>query len=206
MPSTGRFIVVDGGEGAGKSSFLSFCRQELSASEYEFVREPGGVRAAEKIRELLFHPETGAGVLTEFLLFWTARAEVIEKVIGPALAMGKNVICDRFDSSTFAYQVRGRQRPDLVSVFEQMREISCGAVKPYLYLFFDLDPRVGLARAKGRGDGNFFDEEQLEFHERVRRGYHEFFEGRRHQVIDASRSEREVFETALSAVRSACIS
>lgn len=167
---TGHFIVFEGGEGSGKSRHASALAERLRADGFEVVctHEPGGSRIGKMIREVLLS-ENGEVVVprAELLLFLADRAQHVESVIRPALMEGKVVICDRFSGSTMAYQVGGRQLPE-VDLIEQADAYARNGVEPELVLFLDIDPAVGLKRRHdGDGDVNRMDDEELQFHQRV---------------------------------------
>lgn len=188
---TGRFITVEGIEGAGKTTQLAFMGDCLSAAGQRVVltREPGGTDLGEEIRTLLLgHRQTEAMAAdTELLLIFAARAEHIHRVIRPALEAGTWVLCDRFTAATYAYQGGGRGIP-----FEHITAIKDwvqGSLCPDLTLLFDLPVEVGLARAGRRGQRDRFEAEDLAFFQRVRRAYLELAERDpvRYRVIDANR-------------------
>lgn len=171
----GKFIVLEGGEGAGKGVCMSFLKDKLfGRDDIIFTREPGGTPMAEKIRTLLLD-KCNAGMLplTELFLFCGTRAQHVNELIKPVLKSGKNVICDRFEASTVAYQIYGRQRPEYIEVFNQLNGIAKAGLEPNAVIYLDVNPRVGLERKRKSQDGlsSRFDEEELGFHERVREGF-----------------------------------
>lgn len=194
MPK-GKFIVIDGGEGSGKSSVIRALQERLP-KDTVFTREPGGTPLAEKIREMLLSDEgKNISALTHFAMFWAARRAHIETTISPALESGKNVICDRFDSSTFAYQIWGQNNWGLLSLFDVTRRFYVeGDAPPSLYIYLDVDPKIGRERTKQRGKENHFDEEGIEFRVRVREGFLKFFSRYPHKIIDSNRTLDEVIE------------
>lgn len=198
----GKFIVLDGCEGTGKTSILTELKARLSAETTLFVREPGSTPLAEQIRAMLLDPQNKFYDETEHLLFWAARSENVRQVVGPALAMGKNVVSDRFDSSTFAYQVWARGHPEIAPLFDTIRDMVCKDVKPDLYIYLDLDPDIGFERIKGRGPADRMEAESRDFHKRARGGYQEFFRTRPHVRIDAEKPLDEVVREAVDAVLS----
>ncbi|MGD8588758.1 MAG: dTMP kinase [Chromatiales bacterium] len=185
----GRFITVEGGEGAGKSSNLSFIRQLLEAAgkPVVFTREPGGTALGEEIRQLLLgHSHTGMADDTELLLMFAARAEHVQRKILPALAAGTWVLCDRFTDASYAYQGAGRGiDPTRIAQLEQFVQ---GELRPDLTLLLDLPIELGLARAGGRSRPDRFESETLDFFDKVRQGYLRIAaqEPQRVKVIDAS--------------------
>jgi dTMP kinase len=168
----GRFITIEGGEGAGKSTAQSFIAETLEAKGVSVVctREPGGTPLAEAIRHTLLSVEGEPPVeLTELLLVFAARAQHLAKVIEPALAQGKWVICDRFTDATFAYQGSARGLSDeTISALERLVQ---GDRRPDAVVLMDLSPEVGMTRARARGDLDRFEREDVAFYDRVRAGY-----------------------------------
>jgi dTMP kinase len=188
---TGRFVTLEGIEGAGKSTVAKFVLAWLAQREIpgRLTREPGGTPLAERIRQLVL--ERGAEPLspvTETLLMFAARGLHLQQVIRPALARGEWVVCDRFTDATRAYQGSGRGvDPGLI---ESLAEAVHGGLAPDCTLLLDLPVSVGLARARGRaaGSSDRFEAETAAFFERVRAGYLELArrEPARFYVIDAA--------------------
>jgi dTMP kinase len=185
----GRFITLEGIEGAGKSTQIAAIRSLLEGRGLAVVttREPGGSPIAERIRSLLLEPgNAGMSPLAELLLVFAARAEHLHKVIEPALARGAWVLCDRFTDATYAYQGGGRGL-DLgaIGVLERLVQ---GDLRPDLTLVMDLPPSVGLERARGRGGTDRFESEREAFFERARRVYLERASAwpDRFRVVDAA--------------------
>lgn len=171
-PARGRFIVVDGIEGAGKSTQLDTLRARLEAAGLGVVctREPGGTPLGEELRELLLRPRAG-GIAgdTELLLMFAARAEHIAQVIEPALARGDWVLCDRFTDATFAYQGGGREMGfDRIQVLADWVH---PGFAPDLTLLFDLPPDAAHDRVAHRGELDRIESEVSDFHVRVRDAY-----------------------------------
>ena len=168
----GRFITVEGGEGAGKTTQLAFIREYLERVGQRVVstREPGGTALGEDIRSLLLgHRRDGMTPATETLLMFAARAEHLERVIRPALAAGRWVLCDRFTDATYAYQGGGRGLPlERIAILENWVQ---GNLRPDLTLVFDVPVAVGLERAGRRGAADRFEREEKAFFERVRAVY-----------------------------------
>ncbi len=176
MPSndsaTGKFITVEGGEGAGKTSNLAFIREFLEGQGLEvvFTREPGGTALGEELRELLLgHEHDGMSSDAELLLMFAARAEHVAAVIKPALARGAWVLCDRFTDATYAYQGGGRglDRRRIADLEQWVQ----GDLRPDLTLLLDLPVAQGLERAGRRSEPDRFEREQMGFFERVRAAY-----------------------------------
>ncbi len=167
----GRFITLEGGEGAGKSTQVARLAARLRAAGQSVLttREPGGSALAERIRDLIFAPANHADALTELLLFSAARADHLVCTIRPALAAGTWVICDRFADSTRAYQGVAGALPDAVVTGIERHVV--GSTVPDLTLILDLDPVIGAARVAGRAAGNSFDARNAAFHDNVRAAF-----------------------------------
>lgn len=167
-----KFIVVEGLEGAGKTTALELIKKILSKQNIEFVttREPGGTPLAEKMRDIV-KSETDE-ILTpeaELLLMYASRIQLIENVIKPALNDGKWVLGDRHDMSSLAYQGGGRQLEQ--ALIMPIRNAVLKGFEPDLTILMDLNPRIGLARAAARGALDRIEREQIEFFERTRAVY-----------------------------------
>lgn len=216
------FITFEGPEGGGKSTQIASLAEALREAGYEVVttREPGGVAAAEAIRELVLHgqmfPET------EALLFLAARAEHARVVLHPALARGAVVLCDRFNDSTLAYQGYGLGLD--IELLRSLCRFASAGLTPDLTLLLDLAPEIGLRRRMGTaaveqlhlemdlGDTgtaappqaiNKMENRDLEYHRRVREGF--LAEAERDPgricIVDAGRSLRQVTQEVLKVVR-----
>ncbi len=185
----GRFITVEGGEGAGKSSNLAYIQSllEVAGKQVLFTREPGGTPLGEAIRELLLgHKHTGMADDTELLLMFAARAEHLQQKILPALEQGIWVLCDRFTDASFAYQGAGRGLShEKIANLERFVQ---GSLRPDLTLLLDLPVETGLQRAGQRSEPDRFESEQRDFFEKVRAGYLQIAarEPDRVKVVDAS--------------------
>ena len=169
---TTRFITVEGGEGAGKSSNLALIEQILIDRGVGVVvtREPGGTLLGEHLRELLLRSENDTPVpMAELLLIFAARAQHLSQVITPALESGNWVVCDRFTDATYAYQGYGRGLDlDVISLLENLVQ---GTRRPDLTVLFDVDPEIGLSRVNTRGKLDRFEQEDQHFFRCVREGY-----------------------------------
>ncbi|EGL55250.1 thymidylate kinase [Methylophaga aminisulfidivorans MP] len=188
----GKFISVEGIEGAGKSTQIQFIKSYLENFNKSVIvtREPGGTPLGEEIRELLLRPrKDGMSDNTELLLMFAARAEHIKQVILPALAAGKWVVCDRFVDATFAYQGGGR------GIHEQrissLSDWTLDGLKTDLTLLFDLPVQIGQQRVNQRLlEKDRFEQEKTDFFEKIRQCYLDraVNEPERIQIIDASQS------------------
>lgn len=191
----GRFITLEGGEGAGKSTNMAYIARRLSDAgiRVTVTREPGGTPLAESVRALLLDPSnTAMHADTELLLMFAARAQHLQELVLPALARGEWVLCDRFTDATYAYQGGGRQL-DMQRI-EQLERWVQGGFQPHRTLLFDLPVDTGLARADTRGSLDRFEQEKTVFFERVRRVYLERARlfPQRFRVIDAGRELADV--------------
>ena len=200
--SRGKFITLEGGEGVGKSTQVRRLAQALQAHGIEVVttREPGGTPGAEAIRDLLMTGAAGRwNAATETLLFAAARADHVVRVIEPALAAGKWVICDRYVDSTRAYQGAAGGIDDAAIV--AVNHIG-GAILPDRTLLLDLPVDAGRARAGERGASDRMGSRDAAFYERVDAGFRHFAaaEPERFRSVDASGSPEEVSERLLTAL------
>jgi dTMP kinase len=195
---TGRFITLEGGEGAGKSTQAKRLAATLKARGIDGIvtREPGGSPGAEQIRKLLVEGEPGRwDAVTETLLLFAARSDHIARTIKPALAAGKWVISDRFTDSTYAYQGAGRGLDR--ETIRRIEAASTHAFKPELTLVLDLPPETGLARAVARNTSETrFEGFDLAFHTKLRDAFREIVqrEPDRCVFVDATGSEDTVAE------------
>jgi dTMP kinase len=192
-PQRGKFIVIDGLGRSGKSTATQLLKERFSSEKVMFTREPGGTPLSEKIRELIL-PEHGRNLnaLIPFPLFWAARRAHIEEKIIPALVSGQHVVTDRFDSSTYAYQIFGEEKYQLKLLFELMREyFVLGDAHPTLYIFLDVAPEEALRRhqvvnSETANTIDIFDNKDLAFYQRVRKGFLEFMTFVNCHKIDAN--------------------
>jgi dTMP kinase len=197
------FITFEGPEGSGKTTQIPQLHEYLTEAGYRVfcTREPGGTLIGDQIREvLLANKNTEMHPRTEILLFQASRAQLVEEVINPRLERGEIVLCDRYADSTIAYQGYGHQM-DLVQL-QNIVNFATGGMKPELSLLLDLDVKLGLARRQKDGDVNRLDAFELEFHQRVRAGYHALVaaEPERWVVIDASQPPEKVQQDLRSAI------
>ncbi len=199
MSQRGRFLTFEGGEGSGKSTVSAHIARWLQKRGYEVVltREPGGSAFGNMVRKWLLDPEckTPIGQQAEFLLFLAARAQHIEELIAPAVAAGKIVLCDRFNDSSVAYQ--GVARGLGFKYTRLLCSMVCEHIQPEMTFLLDIDPEIGLHRAKGTakaeaaaGLHDKMEAEALHFHQQVRQGFQTLaaIEPERIHVIDASQT------------------
>lgn len=203
MSEHGRFIVLEGGEGAGKSTHQAFVADWLSARGRQTLstREPGGSPLAEAIRGLVLGDwDEGIDAQTELLLIFAARAAHLNATIRPALQNGIDVVCDRFVDASYAYQSGGRGIP--LRHLDALSELVLQGFKPDLVLLLDIEPEQGLARARARGETNRFESESLAFQRRVRDHYlaRAAASPSRYAIIDAATSPEEVQQQIAAAL------
>ena len=193
MKDRGKFITLEGIDGAGKSSHLDFLCEQVRARGHEAVltREPGGTPAGEKVRELVL--QVAMNAKAEALLMFAARAEHVANVIEPALAAGRWVVCDRFSDATYAYQCGGRGLPrEFVVGLERLVH---PGLQPDATFLFDVDPAVAFERQRAQSRSpDRFESEKAGFFVRVRESYLERAReySRRFHVVDASGGLQQV--------------
>jgi dTMP kinase len=185
----GIFISFEGIEGTGKSTQAKLLQQGLLGLGHEVIltEEPGGTLISLRVREILLSVDhTNMKPITELLLYNAARAQHIEEVILPALNRGAVVITDRFTDSTFAYQGYGRGID--LNLLESIDKIATNGLRPDMTILLDLDVETGLKRNRRINKTDRLELEDVEFHKRVRKGYHELAakEPERIKVLDAS--------------------
>ena len=204
-----KFIVIEGLEGAGKSTAVSHVESWLrqqGISQIEKTREPGGNPLAERMRAIVkeIHDEP-LTIQAELLLMYAARVQLVETRIKPALRQGTWVIGDRHDLSSLAYQGGGRGIDE--QLIRQIKQAVLGDFGPDLTLYLDIDPAIGLARARARGELDRIELEQQAFFERTRMRYLELARrDPRIHIIDASQNEAQVGQAIRRVLESAlCI-
>ncbi len=201
----GVFITFEGGEGAGKSSLIEQIARQLASEGYQVVktREPGSTHLGEHIRTLLLdHGSCEISPYSELCLFLASRAQHIQDVIAPALQQRKIILCDRFNDSTIAYQ--GAARGLGLEKVEQFCNFICQGLQPILTLYLDVDPALGLSRA--RGDTPHLDRiesEGIPFHALIREAFREIQkkDPSRFRLLDASQSQEVVTAEAMLSIR-----
>lgn len=168
----GIFITMEGPDGSGKTTQIDLLKKYLEHKGYDIViaREPGGTVIGEAIRKIILNPEyEEMGHMTELLLYASARAQLVNQVIKPALTEGKAVICDRFVESSAVYQGIGRGLG--VDTVYEVNNYALGDVQPKLTIFMDLDAEEGIKRKKEQAELDRMEKEDLSFHKRVVDGY-----------------------------------
>ncbi len=188
------FISFEGSEGSGKSTHAKLLAAYLRAQGHNVLEtaEPGGTNIGNKIRGLLLDPENDMDPLTELLLYYSARAQHVREIIYPALLQNTVVITDRFTDSTAAYQ--GYARGIDLSIIETLNDIVVPDLKPSLTILLDLDVEEGLRRNRTAQKIDRFEQETIDFHGRVRQGFHQIAreEPERVRLVDASRDKEEI--------------
>lgn len=201
IPVRGRFITLEGGEGAGKSTNLKRLTRFLDDRGVAHVstREPGGTALAEALRGLLLDPNSEIDPLSELLMVFAARYDHVAKVIMPALKAGTWVVCDRFVDASFAYQGGGRELP--WKKIETLERWLPRLARPDLTLLLDVAPARGLTRATQGRAADRFEREKAAFYQRVRGAYLKRAKSASHyRVIDAGNSKKAVAAEVLGAV------
>jgi dTMP kinase len=200
---SGLFITFEGPDGAGKTTIINMVAQELK--EVLLTREPGGIDIAEQIRSVILDKKnTAMDPRTEALLYAAARRQHLVEKVKPAIAEGKVVLCDRFVDSSLAYQ--GHARGLGIDEVFSINQFAIENMMPDLTIYFDIEPELGLQRInknKGR-EVNRLDLENLEFHHKVREGYHLIMNQFPDRIvkIDASGDVNEVFKKTMDVLKS----
>lgn len=205
----GKLVVLEGTEGAGKTTQIRLLAERLTAAGIECVavREPGGTPVGDAIREILLHPEQEITPATEALLFMSSRAELVAREILPSLVQGMVVLVDRFFLSTYAYQIFGRGLPE-----EEVRaanRLATGGLVPDITLLLDVPATEGLSRADSRGARDRMEKAEDEFHQRVAAAFRQFTDAKwQHshpecgpiKLIDGTGDQKTVHQRMVSAL------
>lgn len=189
------FITLEGPEGAGKTTQALLLAEYFKAEGQEVVltREPGGTRIGQELRSILLNPlNKEIDFLTELLLYAADRSQHVAEIIRPALDQGKTVICDRYIHSTIAYQCYGRGLSR--KVVDDLNKIAVDSVWPDITFVLDLPVEVGLERAFSCGTKDRIEQEKLDFHQRVRKGFLELaLFDKKLKVIKADENQKHIF-------------
>ena len=193
----GKFITIEGSEGAGKSTNIQYIQDFLQAKGIDFIatREPGGTPIAEKIRDLLLDKKnTSLYEDAELLLMFAARAQHLNELIIPALEAGKWVISDRFTDATYAYQGGGRGLS--MQKIAQLEQWVQGDLRPDATILLDIPVELGMERVRHRGETDRFEEEQMPFFKRIRDSYLKLASDnpQRFHIIDTQPAIEEVYQ------------
>lgn len=190
----GKFVVFEGGEGSGKDTQIELLKKKHP--DWAYTKEPGGTKLGLELRRVLLDWRDGEiDALSELFLFSASRVHFMKDIVRPALEAGKTVVTNRFALSTIAYQVYGRDRPDLLDIARQTTKAVVGDTMPDMTILLDIDPEIGIKRVESRNDGKTkFDAESLVFHQRVREGYLKHVaDFGAHAVIDASHPVEQIW-------------
>jgi len=199
----GKFIVIEGGDGSGKTTVFERLKKEFP--DFAYTQDPGGTSLGQQVRELLMSQRTkGIDTRAELLLFLASRAQNVAEVIAPALASGKSVIANRFALSSIAYQIYGRQKPELMDLYRAVSSIILEKAMPDATILLDVTPEVGISRVHSREEEpTRFDLEAIDFHTRVREGYKAHItEFGTPVIIDSDKPLDEVWTRVREAVQS----
>lgn len=204
---SGKFITIEGTEGAGKSTNLSSIEKVLNDFDISYIvtREPGGTAVGEELRSVLLNNESiNISGQTELLLMFASRMQHINDVIKPALKLNKWVICDRFTDASYAYQGYGRQLN--LSFISSLENLVHPDLQPDLTLILDVPVNIAMGRVYNRGNLDRFEQEDVAFFNRVRAGYKEIAKNNidRCREIDASKDLAEVQAEVMQIIRDFC--
>lgn len=199
----GRFVTLEGPEGAGKSTQARLLADYLAEEGCQVVRtrEPGGVSIAEQLREMLLNTQNFIYPTAELLLYAAGRAQHTEELILPALKEGKYVICERYTHASIAYQGYGRGLD--IELIKKLNEVASGSLSPDATIILDIDAALGLERVKKSNRGlDRLESENISFHKRVRQGYLEMVEKyAKVSLVDASESPDEIHKAILGILK-----
>ncbi len=192
----GTYITFEGGEGCGKSTQARLLTQDLRDKGYRVVltREPGGTEIGDEIRKIVQYNKSSHNMYpeTEYLLFSASRAQHVGELIIPALERGDIVLCDRFYDSSTAYQGYGRKLP--LSLIHEVNKFATRGLTPNLTFLLDINPQIGMERARGKEMFDRMESQDVEFYKRARQGFLEIAakNADRFRIIDASKSIEEI--------------
>lgn len=196
----GKFIVIEGGVGCGKTTQTNLLKSILNKN-WEFYREPGGTPYGEKVRDAVqglhdYSVEEHAAMFG----YSAARANLIRGVVIPELNKGKNVLLDRYWYSTYAYQGSNGASKRTI---ELVSKIATDNLKPDLVIFYDLDPKIGMKRKSGQEDSDRYDVKEVDFHKKVRKSYKQLSKkiGRRWQEIGADDSIENIHKKTIDLLK-----
>jgi dTMP kinase len=189
----GAFIVIDGIDSSGKSTQMQMLKKRLGKNAV-FTYDPGGTETGIALRKMLLVRKQKPSPLTIFYMFLAARASIVQEVIEPALKKGKTVVCDRFDTSTYTYQIKAGKHSEWTKAFESFSEAT-GGVRPDAYIILDLDPAEARRRIVKDGVSDVYEAKPLSFYREIRKGMIEFKPRRsKKYVVDASGSREDVHD------------
>lgn len=198
----GLFITIEGVEGSGKSTMCAKIEEHLRRNGHKVVltREPGGTPFSEQLRDILLNSDDKIDSTAELLTMYAARAQHVNMKIKPLLEDGTFVVCDRFSMSSHAYQGYGRGLD--LDIINKLDDITLGDFRPDLTLLFDIDVKLGMERVVARGKRDRFEQEELEFFEKVRSGFLNYAKEHSNEVvtINSSCSIEELESKVLAAI------
>lgn len=189
----GSFVVIDGIDGSGKSTQMRLLKKRLGKNAV-YTFDPGGTKTGRTLRKMLLTRTHKFSPLTILYLFLAARASLVQEVIEPALQRGRHVICDRFDTSTYTYQVKAGKHPEYLKTVEAFGEAT-GGVRPDVYIILDLEAAEARRRILKDGGMDVYESKPLSFYKSVREGLLAFTpRSSKKFVVDASGTRQEVHE------------
>lgn len=203
--------MIDGNEGCGKSTIVKMLKEHYSKNrKFIFTREPGGTTLAEDIRGVMLSENARqADGFTQFSLVWASRRDHIRNLIAPSLEKGINIISDRFDSTTWAIQIYAQQDSKLKNIFDSIRNLCLGKVKPDLYIYLDVEPKEGMRRVTSRNatskdrktaTKSHFHDQKVDYYIRMRRGFMAFIKKYRGVKVDANQPVEKVFADVVALI------
>ena len=196
----GKFIAIEGVDGAGKTTVITHLQSKFTGGSVLFTREPGGTKLGKFIRDLLVSEPMDP--MTEILLFNADRREHLLTVVLPALEKGIHVITDRFEASTYAYQLAGEEHMEHEELFRYLSTCVVGETSPDHYILLDVPTEVAELRMKSRpGEQSKFDVKGKAFHQRTRDAYKKFLVTRSHTIVDGSGRSEDACARVEKAVR-----
>lgn len=206
----GQLIVVEGLDGSGKDTAVDLLK--IDFPEIAYTREPGGTEVAEEIRRIFMGNKNRSeklDTLTELFLMHAARRQHIINFIQPKLESGVSVVCNRFDPSTYAYQLFANGKTEIYGdLFHQLHRLTVGIFEPNLYILLDVLPEESKRRAQVRssegGEVSRFDEKPVEYYRKIRAGYIDYlkrFCNKKYVIIDANKSKEDVYRALANEIR-----
>ena len=202
MSKRGQFIVIEGLDGSGKDTAID--RLKIGFPDIAYTREPGGTEVAEEIRKIFLGNNNRMeklDTLTELFLMHAGRRQHIMNFIRPNLERGVSVVCNRFDPSTYTYQLFVNGKTEVYGeLFHLLHRTTVGMFEPDKYIFLDVSPEESKRRAEARalegGEVSRFDQKPVEYYQKIRVGYLEYlnrFCKNKHTIVDANKSKEEVY-------------
>ena len=187
----GKFIVIEGLDGSGKTEVINRLKKDFP--DFVYSREPGGTVFAEMIRSVLLDSKSKKVPPLPMLLgFMSSRASHVQELVSPSLKKEVTVVSDRFDTSTFAFQLHGQQNRNLEKIFWFLRKNIIKELK-IEYIYLRITPEIARLRSKNRDGNNHFDKQTKDYHQRVFKGYEHFFKKIKCFKIDASKDKESVY-------------